>query len=78
MTRTPVSVPESLVAALRERFDARALVELTMSIALENQYSRFNWALGIESERFSEGTYCVRPDADRTSAETLETVARAR
>ena len=31
-----------------------------MSIALENQYSRFNWALGIESEGFSEGTYCVR------------------
>jgi AhpD family alkylhydroperoxidase len=78
MTRTPVEVSDELVAALRERFDARALVELTMSIALENQYSRFNWALGIESEGFSEGTYCVRPEADRTLAETLETVPRAR
>lgn len=49
-----------------------------MSVALENLHSRFNWALGIESEGFSEGTYCIRPEADRTSAETLETVARAR
>jgi AhpD family alkylhydroperoxidase len=78
MTRTPVEVSDELVAALREQFDARALVELTMTIALENQYARFNWALGIESEGFSEGTYCVRPEADRTSAATLETVARAR
>lgn len=78
MTRTPVEVSDELVAALRERFDARALVELTMTIALENQYARFNWALGIESEGFSKGTYCVRPEADRTSAATLETVARAR
>lgn len=77
MTRTPVSVPEELVAALREHFDSRQLVELTMSVALENLYSRFNWALGIESEGFSEGVYCVRPDvADVSSA--FEAVPSAR
>jgi AhpD family alkylhydroperoxidase len=77
MTRTPVSVPDSLAAALRERFDPRQLVELTMSVALENLYSRFNWALGIESEGFSEGMYCVRPDmADASNG--LEAVSGAR
>jgi AhpD family alkylhydroperoxidase len=77
MTRTPVTVPEELVAALRERFDSRQLVELTMSIALENLYSRFNWALGIESEGFSEGMYCVRPETADLS-NPLEAVSGAR
>ncbi len=61
MTRTPVEVPEELFAQLRERFDERQIVELTMVVALENLYSRFNWSLGIEGEGFSEGMYCVRP-----------------
>ena len=33
-----------------------------MAIALENLYSRCNWALGIEGEGFSEGMYCVAPE----------------
>ncbi len=63
MTSTPVEVPDALFARLREQFDSRQLVELTMSIAMENLYSRFNWAMGIESEGFSEGMYCVIPQA---------------
>jgi AhpD family alkylhydroperoxidase len=62
MTRTPVNVSDELFDRLREHFDERQLVELTMSIALENLYSRTNWALGIEGQGFSEGMYCVRPD----------------
>jgi AhpD family alkylhydroperoxidase len=62
MTRTPVEVGDELFARLREHFDERQMVELTMSIALENLYSRFNWAFGIESEGFSDGAYCVQPD----------------
>ena len=62
MTRTPVEVPDELFARLREHFDARQTVELTMAIALENLYSRFNWAMGIEGEGFSEGMYCVVPE----------------
>src|SRR5579884_1727795 len=62
MTRTPVDVSEELFAQLREHLDERQVVELTMVVALENLYSRFNWSLGIEGEGFSEGMYCVRPN----------------
>ncbi|HZU61453.1 MAG TPA: carboxymuconolactone decarboxylase family protein [Solirubrobacteraceae bacterium] len=65
MTRTPVEVSDELFARLRERFDERQIVELTMTVALENLYSRFSWSLGIEGEGFSEGMYCVRPEGDR-------------
>jgi alkylhydroperoxidase family enzyme len=51
-----------LFEELRAHFDERQMVELTMAIAFENLASRNNWALGIESEGFSEGSYCVRPD----------------
>lgn len=62
MTRTPVEVPAELFARLREGFDERQTVELTIAIALENLYCRSNWALGIEGEGFSDGMYCVRPE----------------
>ena len=66
MTRTPVEVSDELFARLREHFDERQVVELTMAIALENLYSRSNWAFGIEGQGFSEGTYCVRPESAGT------------
>ena len=72
MTRTPVEVTDELFGRLREEFDDRQMVELTMAIALENLYSRSNWALGIGGEGFSEGMYCVRPEA------SLEAVGAAR
>jgi AhpD family alkylhydroperoxidase len=62
MTRTPVEVSDELFGRLAEHFDEAALVELTMTIALENLYSRSNWALGIEGQGFSEGSYCVMPE----------------
>jgi AhpD family alkylhydroperoxidase len=62
MTRTPVTVGDDLFARLRAQFDERQMVELTMAIALENLHSRSNWALGIESEGFSDGSYCVVPE----------------
>lgn len=62
MTRTPVDVTDELFARLREHFDERQLVELTMAVALENLYTRFNWAMGIEGEGFSDGMYCVVPE----------------
>jgi AhpD family alkylhydroperoxidase len=64
MTRTPVEVSDELFARLREHFDDRQLVELTMAISLENLFSRTNWAFGIHGEGFSEGMYCVRPDTE--------------
>ncbi len=69
MTRTPVEVPDELFERLREHFDERQIVELTMAIGLENLYSRSNWALGIEGQGFSEGMYCVVPeDQDERAA----------
>ena len=62
MTRTPVEVPDELFERLREHFDERQMIELTITISLENLHSRTNWALGVESEGFSEGMYCVRPE----------------
>ncbi len=56
MTSTPVDVPEELFAQLREHFDDAQLVELTAVIATENFRGRFNWAFGLDSEGFAEGT----------------------
>jgi AhpD family alkylhydroperoxidase len=67
MTRTPVEVSDELFERLRAVFDERQLVEITMAIAFENLTSRCNWALGIGSEGFSDGAYCVRPDLPETS-----------
>lgn len=63
MTRTPVVVSQELFAALREHFDEAQLVELANEVAIENYRARFNWAFGIGSQNFSEGAYCVRPEA---------------
>ena len=60
MTRTPVVVSDSLFARLAEHLSPAALVELTAAIAWESFRSRFNHALGIQSQGFSEGAYCVR------------------
>lgn len=62
MTRTPVEVPDSLFAALREQFDDAALVELTAAIAWENYRARFDHAIGIEAQGYSEGAFCVLPE----------------
>ena len=62
MTRTPVDVPDELVARLREHLDDPQLVELTTAIALENLRARFNWALGLGSQGFADGAYCLRPE----------------
>ena len=61
MTRIPVDVPDALFARLRERFSEAQLVELTSAIAWENYRARFDHALGIEGENFSEGSVCAIP-----------------
>jgi AhpD family alkylhydroperoxidase len=63
MTRTPVTVPDELFARLRDGLGPAALVELTATIAWESFRSRFNHALGIQAQGFSEGAYCLRPEA---------------
>jgi AhpD family alkylhydroperoxidase len=63
VSRSPVDVPDELFDRLREHFDEAQLVELTNVIALENYRARFNWAFGIEGQGFSEGAFCVPPEA---------------
>jgi alkylhydroperoxidase family enzyme len=62
ISRTPVEVPDELFTRMRERFDESQLVELTWAAAIENLRGRFNWALGIDSQDYSEGAFCVRPE----------------
>ncbi len=54
MTATPPTVTDELVAALRADLGDAALVELTMMVGVENIRSRFNTALGLASQGFSE------------------------
>lgn len=61
MTQTPVEVPDSIFARLRERFSEAQLVELTATIAWENYRARFDHAFGVEAEGFSEGAFCPLP-----------------
>ena len=62
MTTTPVEVPNSLFVALHQHFTDAQLVELTASVAWENYRARFNHALNIEAQGFSEGAFCPLPE----------------
>jgi alkylhydroperoxidase family enzyme len=61
MSRTPATVPEELVAALRAHFDDAALVELATAIAWENFRSRFNRVFDVAAQGFSAEGVCVLP-----------------
>lgn len=63
ISRTPVDVPSEVFERLRRRFDEAQIVELTYAAAIENLRARFNWALEIESQGYSEGAVCVQPEA---------------
>lgn len=54
MSTTPVAVTDEHVTRLREHLDEAQVVELTMIIAIENQRARFNSALGLASQGFSD------------------------
>jgi alkylhydroperoxidase family enzyme len=61
MTQTPVRVADTLFAKLREKFTDAQLVELTAILAWENYRARFDHAFGVESEGFTQGSYCALP-----------------
>jgi alkylhydroperoxidase family enzyme len=62
-TATPADVTDDLRDRLRTRFTERQLVELVTAIAWEGFRARFNRAFAISAQGFSEGAYCVLPDA---------------
>jgi AhpD family alkylhydroperoxidase len=59
MSVTPPEVDDQAVAALRERYGDRGVLELTHLIAWENGRARTNAALGIGAGGFSEGKACA-------------------
>jgi alkylhydroperoxidase family enzyme len=65
MTQTPVEVPDALFAALRRRWREAEILELTATIAWENFRARFDHALAVEAQGYSEGAYCPLPRQDR-------------
>ena len=56
MTITGQKVTDGLFAEARRHFSEAQVVELTAAAALENFRSKFNVALGIESQGF-----CILP-----------------
>ena len=54
MTATPPEVTDELAARLRGSLGDEAFVELTMMVAVENERSRFNSALGLSSQGFKD------------------------
>jgi alkylhydroperoxidase family enzyme len=68
MTRTPAEVTEEHFDRLRSHFTDAQIVELSTAIAIENFRGRFNHALGMDAQGFSEGAVCVVPE--RTPAGT--------
>jgi len=67
MTATPPTVTDELAGALRAELGDEAFVELTAIVALENERSRLNSALGLKSQGFSDR--CELP-APGTTART--------
>ena len=52
MTHTGQKVDDALFGRLKEHFSEPQIVELTAAVALENFRSKFNPALGVESQGF--------------------------
>ena len=61
---TPLTVTDELVAELRDVLGDKAVVELAMMVAVENQRSRFNGGLGLVSQGFATGA-CALSGAGR-------------
>jgi AhpD family alkylhydroperoxidase len=54
MTATPPTVTDEMVAGLTEQLGTEAVVELTLMVAIENERSRFNSAMGLASQGYSD------------------------
>ena len=70
MSTTPLTVTDEMVVRLDEELGHAAVVELTMMVAIENERSRFNAAMGLESQGYSDVCELplARPAAVRSEA----------
>jgi AhpD family alkylhydroperoxidase len=66
MSTTPLTVTDEMVSTLNKLLGHAAVVELTMMVAIENERSRFNAAMGLESQGYSD--VCELPLAQPSSA----------
>lgn len=67
MCSTPIKVTDEVFAAVRRHFSPAQIVELTAAIAWENNRARFNHALELDPDGFSEGAYCLLPTQVQSS-----------
>ena len=68
MTASPITVTDEQVAALREEFGDKGVIELTYQIGVENMRARMYSALGITEQGFSSGDACRVPWATEDGA----------
>jgi AhpD family alkylhydroperoxidase len=61
MSVTPLTVTDAIADALRADVGVDGFVELTMMVAVENERSRFNSALGLTSQGFADRCELPRP-----------------
>ena len=61
MTSTPVIISDEMFQKLSEYYNESQIVELTSAIAWENYRARYDHALKIGSQGFSEGEFCPLP-----------------
>jgi alkylhydroperoxidase family enzyme len=66
MSTTPLTVTDWMVDKLVDQLGEPAVVELTQMVALENMRSRFNSAVGLQSQGFSD--VCELPLAQPSGA----------
>ena len=62
ITTTPAQVTDEHFDRLRPHFTDAQIVELSTAIAIENFRARFNHALGMDAQGFSEGAVCIVPE----------------
>lgn len=63
VSASPAVVPDELRARLDARFSRAQLAELAAEVAWENQRARLNQALGVRPAGFSDGAFCLIPEA---------------
>lgn len=68
MTAVPMQVTDEQVAELDRRFGHAGVVELTYAIAVENERTRINHALGITEQGFTSGAACRVPEPGAATA----------
>lgn len=64
MTATPPEVTDEMVDALVARLGVPAVVELTKMVAVENERSRFNSAMGLSSQGFADRCELPLPEPE--------------